>query len=283
MLKKELSICVVIKVYNEFELLENCIKSINRQKIKPRKVIIVDDGSPNPKVSEEILHLSKEYSDLNIQLLKLPLKPKPDLDTVGRTWREAWFKVKNDVLCDYFGMLDSDTQLESNYYELIVSEMERNPKIACASGVFKIQTDIDEYVEEINIGAKIGRKDARGSGKVIRTSFLSEVEGDFPEVDWDTWINTKAKVRGFKSPQIDNVYMYQERPTSRVVGKDLFRNGRLTYHFGYNPALLLLKMLLAKRGALSILRGYLDARKQKWRLTDQEVRKYFGWGFFLHY
>jgi len=77
--------------------------------------------------------------------------------------------------------------------------------------------------------------------------------------------------------------MYQERPTSRVVGKDLFRNGRLTYHFGYNPALLLLKMLLAKRGALSILRGYLDARKQKWRLTDQEVRKYFGWGFFLHY
>ena len=85
---------------------------------------------------------------------------------------------------------------------------------------------------------------------------------------------------GNKSPKIDNVFMYQERPTTRVAGKDNFRNGRLSYHFGYNPILLMLKMILAKKGAFSIFRGYLNARKEKWKLADEEVRKYFGWGFF---
>jgi len=46
--------------------------------------------------------------------------------------------------------------------------------------------------------------------------------------------------------------------------------------------LLFLKMVMAKRGALTILRGYLSARKDKWKLKDKEVRKYFGWRFFFH-
>jgi len=264
-------------------MLEGCIQSLSHQTLKPRQIIIVDDGSPDPRVSEAVTRLSHEYPQLNIQLLRLSLKLETNLDTVGRTWKEAWDKIK-DELYDYFGMLDADTRLESNYYDVIIGEMERNPKIACTSGAIKIKSGLEEYVEEINIGAKVGRKDARGSGKVIRTSLLAEVdEKNFPEVDWDTWINTKAKIKGFKSPQINNVFMYQERPTTRVAGKNHFRNGRLTYYFGYNPILLLLKMILAKKGALSILRGYLDARKKKWKLNDDTVRKYFGWGFFFHF
>ncbi len=277
-------LCVIIKVYNESEMLESCIQSLARQTLKPKQIIIVDDGSPDPSVSEEIIRLSHEYPQLNIQLLRLSLKPKPDFDTVGRTWREAWHKIRNEDNYAYYGMLDADIRLLENYYKVIISEMERIPKIVCASGAIKIKSGSKEYVEEINVGAKVGRKDARGSGKVIKTSFLAKVEEEnFPDVDWDTWINTKAKVRGFKAPQIDNVFMYEERPTTRVAGMNHFRNGRLTYHFGYNPILLLLKMILAKRGALTILRGYLDARKKKWKLNDDEVRKYFGWRFFFHF
>ncbi|MFX0170565.1 MAG: glycosyltransferase family 2 protein [Candidatus Hodarchaeota archaeon] len=277
-------ICVVIKIYNEYEMLEGCIQSLARQTTRPKQVIIVDDGSPDPNVNLEITRLSREYPQLNIELLRLPLKSQPNLDTVGRTWKSAWDKIKNLDHFDYFGMLDADTRLEESYYEMIISELERNPELMCISGAIKIKSETREYVEQINIGSKFGRKDARGSGKVIKTSFLAKIEEDeFPEVDWDTWINTKAKVRGFKSPQIDTVFMYQKRPTTRVAGKNHFRNGRLTYHFGYNPILLILKIVLAKKGALAILRGYLDARRKKWKLNDKEVRKYFGWMFFLHF
>ncbi len=276
-------LCVVIKIYNEFEMLDECIKSLNTQTHKPSAVIIVDDGSPDQGVKNETLRLSQAFPDLNIELIQLPFKKVPNLDTVGRTWKAAWFHLETDSNYDFFGMLDADTRLMPNYYEQIINEMEKHPKIACASGAIKIQTENSEYIEEINIGAKIGRKDARGSGKVIKISFLKEIaEQDFPEVDWDTWINTKAKVRGYSSPQIDNVFMIQERPTTRVAGKNHFRNGRLSYHFGYNPLLVMVKMLLAKSGAVAIFKGYLDARKKKWRLKDDEVRKYFGWRFFTH-
>jgi glycosyltransferase involved in cell wall biosynthesis len=264
-------------------MLEGCIQSLAKQTYKPSQILIVDDGSPDQRVSDEIIRLDKEFSQLNIKLLRLPLKPQPNLDTVGRTWKEAWYKIKDDLSYSYFGMLDVDTRLEDEYYKKIITEMEDNPKIACASGAIIIRSKSNEYIEKINIGAKVGRTDARGSGKVIRTSFITNVEEDFPEVDWDTWINTKAKVRGFKSPQINSVLLYQERPTTRVAGKNHFRNGRLTYYFGYNPILLILKMILAKKGAITILKGYLDARKKKWRLKDTEVRKYFGWRFFLHF
>jgi len=263
-------------------MLEGCILSLLNQTLKPEQVIIVDDGSPNSSVSEEVMRLSKKFPELNIHLLRLSLKPHPNLDTVGRTWREAWNTIKQDKEIKFFCMLDVDTRILENYYEIIISEMEQNSTIGCASGAIKIKSGSTEYIEKINVGAKIGRKDARGSGKVIRTSLLVKVEKDFPEVDWDTWINTKAKINGLKSPQIDNVFMYQERPTTRVAGRDYFRNGRLSYYFGYNPLLLFLKMVMAKRGALTILRGYLSARKDKWKLKDKEVRKYFGWRFFFH-
>jgi len=265
-------------------MLEECIQSLKRQTLKPRKIIIVDDGSPDERVSQEILRLSNAYPNLNIELIKLSLKNKPNLDTVGRTWKAAYLHIQEENKFDYFCMLDADTRVSEVYYEQIVEELEKNPESACASGAIKIKTQLREYIEEINIGAKVGRKDARGSGKVIRMSFLKEINTkDFPEVDWDTWINTKAKVRGYKSPQIENVFMYQERPTTRVAGKNHFRNGRLSYHFGYNPLLLLAKMIFSKKGAITILKGYLDARKKKWRLGDEEVRRYFGWRFFTHF
>ena len=162
--------------------------------------------------------------------------------------------------------------------------MNENPIIGCASGVIIVKDQMKEHTEKINIGAKFGRKDARGSGKVIRTSVLNSTPRKyFPEVDWDTWINTRAKINNLKASELSEVYMIQERPTTRVAKKDLYRNGRLTYHFGYNPILLLLKVILAGTGGIRILKGYWAARKEKWKLNDKEVRKYFGWKFFLHF
>ena len=279
-----ISLCVVIKIYNEYEMLADCITSLNGQMLQPKKIIVADDGSPHPNVQNEVNQLRQEFPELNIQLLKLPLKLEPNLDTVGRTWKEAWILLKESEDFTYFAMLDVDTRLEANYYDIIIQEMEKNPLLGCVSGTIKIRDVRGDYIEEINVGAKFGRRNARGSGKVIRTSLLRDIsDNEFPAVDWDTWINTKVKVKGYKCPQIDNIFMYQERPTTRVAGKDLYRNGRLTYHFGYNPLLLLIKMIIAKKGALEMFRGYLKARKANWKLEDEEVRKYFGWRFFLHF
>ncbi|MFX0184852.1 MAG: glycosyltransferase [Candidatus Hodarchaeota archaeon] len=276
-------LCIFVQVYNEYELLEELVQSLKEQTLKPTRVIIIDDGSPIPEVLEEIKRLANSYQALNIESLRLPLKEEPDLDTVGRGLKIAWLSIKDDDF-EFVSILDADARPAPDYYETIVEEMNQNSKIACASGALVVKTEKKEYIEEINIGAKFGRKDARGTGKVIRTSFLRNINpDDFPDVTWDTWINTKAKIRKYKTPQIDKTFFYTKRPTTRVVKKDLYRNGRITYHFGYNPILLLMKMILAGKGGLQIWRGYRQAKKVKWQLKDREVRKYFGWRFFLHF
>lgn len=274
----------MVKIYNEYEMLEDLIISLLKQVKKPNKVYIIDDGSPNPKVGKEIEALIEKYKQIKIELIQLPLKKKPNLDTVGRTFSTTWFKAREESNYDYIATLDADTRLEPHYYRKILLKMNQDQIIGCMSGVIIVREKEQEYIEKINIGAKFGRKDARGSGKVIRSSLLDNIpDDDFPEVDWDTWINTKAKVRKMKSPQFDETYMFQERPTTRVAKKDLYRSGRLTYHFGYNPILLIMKVVIARTGGLKLLKGYWNARKNKWKLNDSEVRGYFGWKFFLHF
>ncbi|MFX1282163.1 MAG: glycosyltransferase family A protein [Promethearchaeota archaeon] len=276
------TVCVFVQVYNEYDELEDLVQSLHEQSLKPTRIIIIDDGSPNPKVLREIKRLAVKYSELNIEPLRMPLKEEPDLDTLGKGLKKAWVKIK-DCDYDYVSVLDVDAKLDPKYYEIITQKMELNPNIACASGALIVSIASEKYQEQINIGAKVGRKDARGTGKVIRTSLLRTIDQTlFPDVTWDTWINTKAKIRKFKTPQIDETYFYTSRPTTRVVKRDLYRNGRLTYHFGYNPILLLLKVILAGKGGMKILKGYWHARKEKWQLRDKEVRKYFGWRFFFH-
>lgn len=276
-------LCIFVQVYNEYELLEELVQSLKEQTLRPARVIIIDDGSPIPEVLEEIKRLANSYPVLNIEPLRLPLKEEPNLDTVGKGLKIAWFSIKDDDF-DFVSILDADARPASDYYKTIIEEMEQNSIIACASGALVVKTKIEEYIEQINIGAKFGRKDARGTGKVIKTSFLRTIDpDDFPDVTWDTWINTKAKFRKYKTPQIDKTFFYTKRPTTRVTKKDLYRNGRITYHFGYNPILLIMKVLLAGKGGIKILKGYWDARKAKWRLKDKEVRKYFGWRFFFHF
>ncbi len=276
-------LCIFVQVYNEYELLDNLIQSLKEQTHIPDRLIIIDDGSPETKVLNEIERLSQEYPSLNIHPLGLPLKEKPDLDTVGVGLKKAWISIK-DRGFEYVSILDADAGLAPDYYKVIITALGNNLDLGCASGALIVKTEEREYLEDINIGAKVGRKDARGTGKVIRASLLHDIELEiFPDITWDTWINTKAKLKGLKSPQINETYFYTSRPTTRVMKKDLFRNGRLSYHFGYNPILVLMKIILAGTGGLKILKGYRSARKASWKLKDSDVRSYFGWKFFLHF
>lgn len=198
------------------------------------------------------------------------------MDTVGLAIYYAWIRKIWRKEYDYVSIIDVDSLPEETYYEKIIAEMNHNHEIICASGIIHI----GEKKEELISAKVIKRKDARGSGKVIRTDFLNNIPFDlFPEVAWDTWINTKAKIANKKAIQIPGIILYSSRPTTRLNNRDNFRDGRLTYHFGYNPLLLLYKILF--RG-LDVWKGYRDAQKKKWKLPDPEVRKYFGWRYFLH-
>ena len=272
---------VFIQIHGEAEKLEKCLLSLANQTRKPDLVVVVDDGTPDTSVYLKYCQVMKTLEpEIKVDYCQAALPKDPNLDTVGKAIRYAWLvKVSGDnrLSFDYLSIIDVDSQPEELYYSLIVNTMELDSDLVCASGVICV----GDKTEELISAKVIKRKDARGSGKVIRTDFLAAIPPQyFPEVAWDTWINIRAKLAGKKAEQIPYATLYTDRATTRLSNRNNFRDGRLTYHFGYNPLILLYKVIF--RGK-DVLRGYLDARKNNWKLPDPEVRKWFGIRFLFHF
>jgi len=265
---------VFIQIHGEADKLESCLKSLENQSLLPSLVVVVDDGTPNSSVLNAVY--SFETNGFRIEYFCGIEDKEPDLDTVGISIGRAYIEfVRNKSCFDYLSIIDVDSLPTVDYYKNIISAMIEKPDLVCASGVIYF----DDILEN-RISAKvIKRTDARGSGKVISVPFLDSIFiFNFPEVAWDTWINVRAILAGKLSLEIDTIRLNTTRKTTRLENRDLFRDGRLTYHFGYNWLLLLYKIIT--RGRV-VWYGYLDARKNKWLLKDSEVRKHFGWRYFL--
>lgn len=272
-----MSYVVLIQIHGEAEKLAKCLDSLANQTLLPDSVIIVDDGTPNDSVLlkfEEIIN-SRGITRMKLEYIQAAHPKKPNLDTVGKALLYAWLvKVSvqfNKPLYDYVSIIDVDSLPTWVYYERILKKMEADSDLMCASGVIIV----NDKREKTRI------KDARGSGKVIRTDFLANIPLNlFPEITWDTWINTKAKLAGKKTRQIPGIYLYSTRRTTKLTPQGAFWAGRLAYHFGYNPLLLFGKILKRRKG---VWRGYQQAKHNQWRLPDPEVRKWFGWRYFFHF
>lgn len=269
-----MSYVVLIQIHGEADKLPKCLTSLANQTHLPDKVIIVDDGTPDESVFLEYVKFN--HPVLLVDYCRAADNKYPNLDTVGKALLHTWctrilFDFLQPPLYDYVSIIDVDSRPAPDYYDRILKTMKVNDDLMCASGI--IQVDMKQEKTRI--------KDARGSGKVIRTDFLSSIPLNlFPEITWDTWINTKTKIAGKKTRQIPGIYLYSTRRTTKLTPQGAFWAGRLAYHFGYNPILLFGKIL--KRGK-DVWRGYQQAKHNQWRLPDEEVRKWFGWRYFFHF
>jgi glycosyltransferase involved in cell wall biosynthesis len=116
---------VVIPALNEAENIVLCLESVARQTFRPRRIILVDDGSSDGTVVRARLFCSLQQIDLTIIQRRAPIGKTP---TIKRQARE----FDSDVEF----ILDADTVLESdNYIERTVQELYQAVGIASACGV----------------------------------------------------------------------------------------------------------------------------------------------------
>jgi len=121
---REATVDVVIPALNEERNIPLCLASIARQTLRPRRIIIIDDGSHDN--TSEYARTFCELNGMDILLIKrqAPIGKTP---TIKRQARE----FDSDVEF----ILDGDTILESeNYIERTVQELYQGVGIACACG-----------------------------------------------------------------------------------------------------------------------------------------------------
>ncbi|MGF2736280.1 glycosyltransferase family 2 protein [Marinobacter sp. DUT-1] len=124
---------VVIPALNEEQNILLALSSIARQSLKPRKVVLVDDGSTDR--TAEVARAFGEDLGLDLEVIRRE-------ESIGKTptvKREA-----RDLDADVEVVLDGDTFLESeNYIERLVQEIYKAPGVASVCGVVQPMREKD--------------------------------------------------------------------------------------------------------------------------------------------
>jgi len=124
---------LISPVYNEKEFIEQLIKSVISQSVRPTKWVIVDNGSTDG--TGEII---KQYAD--------------QYDFIIYHWHErsttgSYYYHKVDAFLSgydqvkhlkysFIACLDADLTLEPTYYEDVLREFKHNPRLGIASGTY---------------------------------------------------------------------------------------------------------------------------------------------------
>jgi glycosyltransferase involved in cell wall biosynthesis len=118
------SVDVIIPAYNEERNIGNSLASLARQTIKPRKIILIDDGS-----KDNTLDYARQFCEANQMEIEI-IQRKASIGKTPTIKRQA-----RELDSDVEFILDADTILESeNYIERTVEELYKAVGIGSACG-----------------------------------------------------------------------------------------------------------------------------------------------------
>lgn len=122
---KNATVDLVIPSYNEEKTIALCLASINKQTLKPRQIILIDDASPDRTV---------EFAKICAQQMNMPIKIITRSRNEGKT--PGIYDVATTSDADVLAIVDADTTLKSpNYLERLVQELFQGVGVASACGM----------------------------------------------------------------------------------------------------------------------------------------------------
>jgi biofilm PGA synthesis N-glycosyltransferase PgaC len=250
---------------DEAAFIGDVIASVLRQSIQPAAWFIIDDGSSDQTASI-VERIASEHPFIHLQ------------STNGRGGRNfgskdkaimAAYRLAESLEFGFVGVLDADTTLEQeDYYESILEEFDRNPRLGLAGG-FVYERQRGEW----EIRPDNSEDSVPGTGAIFRRSCFDQIGGYTPlsygGSDW--LVQLDAKMAGWETVTLPNLHIFHYRPTSSAGGiwRGMFRRGLMDASFGSDPLFQFFKCgrraLTRPVGSLVHFSGYLW-----WNLVGRE-------------
>lgn len=246
------NIALVTPVKDEIDNLPKLFDSVTSQ-TKPIYlwVFIENDSSDGSK--EYLEKVSKLKNVDNTKIINFSFSDKSY--DIGHKYSKVINKgfeyLKNSKYyqsIDYIGILDADSFPEENYFEKLITTLDRN-KVGLTSGVLYYKNGKRENVN---------KKQIRGSGRMW-TKQCFEMTGDFYGLSPDSTTKVKAIINGWQPQVTKNARFISREVNSR--GNLEFR-GRSAYYNGYTVSYIILKSLyylfINPKYSLSLIMGYFN-------------------------
>ncbi len=234
-------VAAVVPAHNEEETVETVLRALLLQTHRLERVAVVLDRCTDH--TPEIVHrLAEEAADLISPVVKG--KTSYELADFGPTYAETvnWgIRALSEVNYDVLLVVDADTVLGQTYVERGVGILREDGACAIA-------------------GSRLGGRNIRGSGSLIRRSFLEKATGGlYPEVPApDTYLLYKALAMGYTVREVPDAEVNLLRPSFHWPStwlrvKRHYRLGGACWWLGYH--LLYLLGRSAKRALSDPLAG----------------------------
>lgn len=264
---------IVSPVRNEGNYLDETIRCVVSQSIRPVLYILVDDGS-----TDTTLEIIEKWASLHQWIVPvhkaatLQGSAEPTVEASherGMRAREA-----KEIIAFYYGLdhaatldvdfivkLDGDLGFSETYFESCFRHFKEDPTLGVGGGSIVHMLN-DKTVVERNPAFHV-----RGATKIYTKACWDAIGGVARGAGWDTLDEVKANMLGFKSMSFEELQVIHYRYTGAANGKWLnaVKKGEWNYLSGYHPIFMFFKCLrnLFKRpvmtGSLGLSYGYLSA------------------------
>lgn len=173
MVQENLSVSIVVPVYNVSLYIERCVRSVIAQTYPVIECIIVDDASPDDSISK-CEQLIAEY-DGPTRFVIMHHDQNRGLSAARNTGTDA-------AQGDYIFYLDSDDELTPDCIEKLAGPIEKDPSIEMVQGNHKV------FKENSKIGW-ITLKEEFASSPAVRDCFFDK--NVLPDMAWNKLISKR--------------------------------------------------------------------------------------------
>ncbi len=210
---------------NESNNLPKLIESIVSQAIRPVFWVIIDDGSTDK--TPDIIRKAEENNNW-IKGLRFE-NTERDLGIHLSEIMKKGFEFaidccnKRNLSYDYLGNIDGDIILDNNFFENILREFQKEPKLGVASG-----GTIQKIGERI-VYAKGGKNEPSGGHMLIRRECYEDCGGFPVTCACDSVFKAKSRIKGWKTRRFEEYLASEIRGAHSVGGywKDFFIVGNV--------------------------------------------------------
>jgi glycosyltransferase involved in cell wall biosynthesis len=250
----ELAYVLITPARNEEGFIEQTIRSVIAQTVRPRKWIIVSDGSTD-HTDEIVREYTTEHSW--IELVRMPEHRDRHFAAKVQCFNAGAERVQGES----FGNLDADITFGPDYFEYLLSKFAGDLQLGVAGTPFVEGTTAYDYrftaVEHVSGACQLFRREC-----FEQIGGYAQVKGG--GIDWIAV--TTARMKGWKTRTFVERVCHHHRPMGTASAGKLranFQLGRQDYYLGGHFLWQLFRACyqMARRpyvvGGLSLLVGYL--------------------------
>ncbi|MPY91440.1 MAG: glycosyltransferase [Luteitalea sp.] len=232
------SYIVITPVRDEAAYIGRTIESMARQTVRPRRWIVVDDGS----------------SDESPQLVEAAAARLPWIDVIRRKDRgarqsgagvveafNAGLAAIRDLPWDYLVKLDGDLSFDESYFERCLEKFAVDANLGIGGGVVCVIDQGRPRVESVGDPCF----HVRGATKIYRRSCWEDIGPLVQAPGWDTIDEVRANLKGWTTRTFGDIQLIQHKPTGTADGiwRNWYKNGLANYITGYDPLFMVAKCL----------------------------------------